>query len=534
MRSVSLAVSEVLASSVRQPRWRMEAWQLFGEGAPTIGAIIAGTATSTTHPTFYLDLTDFARDGVTLEEPGDRRAGRLTCTLVDHLMRFHPDDGAYAAWMRPGTLLRVAQGDATLEATDWVYVFTGHLRGQVGFTRDRRSLQYETSLTAYGRRATPLYLKQKFTSATYGKRVEYGTICQEIALDQMHLAAAEMDRFPSALGKVTQFSSNSIVDLTPLEALDKILETVGLVADFDGQGILRAYSRDVRRAPDLRYEKWDLILAERFEATEIEVYNSVSVTGLDKNITEVEQPEQALARAVVPIGFWRPSHRVHLQWSENNSLRARHTQLKILTSVNESLMWDMGAEHYDAESEFGGVLRVELDDFLLSLLAVISLAGTTAAAFPDLVEAVGVGVTTPIGRIAQGVFQLLAYQTLATQSSGQYEVWGTPVIPVYKEITAVVTATGIPAWAEHVKELSNDWLNTVEELTEIAKLELLWETAQSAPRTLTVLDDWRVEIGDLLLLPSGKKLFVESWRKTLGREDVGALELSCYLVPEGV
>jgi len=31
------------------------------------------------------------------------------------------------------------------------------------------------------------------------------------------------------LNKVTQFAANSIVDLTPLEALDKIVQTVGQV-----------------------------------------------------------------------------------------------------------------------------------------------------------------------------------------------------------------------------------------------------------------------------------------------------------------
>jgi hypothetical protein len=365
-----------------------------------------------------------------------------------NLNRSHP-------WTRSadtpaGQLVRLWDGDASLDESEWVCRATMEIRGQVGFSRDRRSLQYETTLVAYSRRGNARYLKQIFTSATYGKGVEYGTIAQEIAVQQLGLSATETARFPTSLGKVTQFSANSIVDLTPLEAIDKILETVGLTADFDGAGVLRTYSRDIRRGADLRYEKEDLIFAERIVGQETESYNSVSVKGLSKNIVEREQPEQALARATIPVGFWKPSHRVHVQWSEDNSLRARRTQLKILSSVNEGLWFDLGTEAYDEASEFGGLIRVDITNYLLSLLAVMTTAGIAAAALPDETTPVVVrvdtvtgvgrtypelsegGPTLPYGRIAQGVFQLLAMQTLSLQASPQYEIWGVPVISVYE------------------------------------------------------------------------------------------------------
>jgi hypothetical protein len=68
----------------------------------------------------------------------------------------------------------------------------------------------------------------------------------------------------------------------------------------------------------------------------------------------------------------------------------------------------------------------------------------------------------------------------------------------------------------------------------VAKLELYWEVAQARPRTVVVLDNYVIEIGDLLQLPDGTKLWVESWRKTIGRAQMPLLEIHGYRCPAGV
>jgi len=412
----------------------------------------------------------------------------------------------------------------------------------VGFTADRQALTYATQLVAYGRRATPKYLKQQFTSATYGKRVEYADICRDIAVDQMSLSLGELERFPTGLGKVTQFASNSIVDLTPLEALDKILETVGQVTDFDGEGRLRTYSRDVRRGVDLALPDQNRLFAYRVNQAEIEVFNRVSITGLDKNITDVEQPEQVLGRATIPVGFWRPTHTVRIPWSKNNSLRARRTQMRILTSVNEAIFGGIGDEDYTEINEFEGEIEVSISEFILILMVLIALLSVGAFLVADPVVTGGViaqgGETVPWlgGSLFQGIFLTLITYTLSISSSGVYEIWGVPVIPVYKELTSVVTRTGVPDYLEHQQEITNDWLNTVEELTEIATMELYWEVGQESPREVDLLDDWRLEVGDILQVPvgGGIKLWIDSLSKTLGREAMPVLRVVGHKVPEGV
>jgi hypothetical protein len=545
MRRLSLAARQVLASPERQFRYRVVLYDVF-LGAPdlTVAQIVAGT-----HPLasllatgHALDVTEFVADGLSWEEPGDKRASRVSFTLVEYSGRFHPDTGADGRFLRHGQLVRLLEGDATLPESDWVSTATCHIRGSVGFEQDRRTLAFQAQVVAYGRRATPKYLKQPFTSRTYGKRTEYGTMCQEIAAQQMGLSASEMGRFPASLGKVTQFAANSIVDMTPLEALDKLLETVGKVSDFDGDGVLRAYSRDVRRGPDKVFDKLDLIFRLAIPTQEIEAYNAVSVTGLDKNLTDVEQPSQALARAVIPVGFWRPTHRVRVFWTTDHSLRATDTQLKILTSVNDAIMLDVGRESYRQVSDYEGVIEVSITNFILILMALIALEIAAVFLLPDAVQVgpTGTGWTIPVGSIVQGALLTTIAFTLSISSSGQYEVVGVPLVPVYQEITSIVTAENTPDWAVHQKEIKNDYLNTVEELTEVAKLELLWEAAQVNPRELHVLNDWEIEVGDIIQVPvaGGQKWWVDSLRKTLRRGEqpdaVPVLEISGILVPEGV
>jgi len=60
----------------------------------------------------------------------------------------------------------------------------------------------------------------------------------------------------------------------------------------------------------------------RVAEADVEIYNSVSVIGLDKYLTEIEQPDQVLARATIPVGFWRPHHEVRVNWTTDKSLRA--------------------------------------------------------------------------------------------------------------------------------------------------------------------------------------------------------------------
>jgi hypothetical protein len=527
VRTLSDAALVINNSLQRQYSYQVLLFDMLATGAPSTAQVVAGTAQTSAFSAFHLDVTEFV-DQVNLEEPGDRRASHITFALTDRTDRFAPW-GTDARFMKPGNFVRVIEGDTALPTADWTTTFTGPIRGQVGYETDRAGVRTTTRVAAYGRRATPKYNKMPFISKTFGRNVDYGTIALDIAIGTMGLGSDEITRADGTLGKVTQFVANSLVEMTPLEAIDKILEAVGKVADFDGAGLLRYYSRDVRRDADKRHT--DLALIGRIAVPQAEVngYNSISVVGLDKNITETQHPSQELARAEITVGFWRPRHTVKVQWSKDRSTRATDTFLKVITSVTEALILDIGNEEYNETDEFSGEIRVDIGGYVATLLVAIGVTLAAQALIGDTVVPVG-GLTIPVGKILEAATLKLITTALATVSSGQYEIIGTVLIPVYKEISVVVTETGTPDYLLNRRELHNDFLNEQNELLNIAQLELFFEHAQAEPRTYTVVNDLQLEIGDIVQLPfgGGLRIWVDSFRKTISRGQIPLMDVSGY------
>ena len=520
-----------MASPQRQPAWQVLAYDILSSGAPTLSAIIAGSASSA----YQLNLTPYVHGGVTIEEPGDKRASHITFTLSDHLGSFDPASGTYATYMQQHQVVHITAGDTTVPTSQYVGLFLGHVRGQVGFTIDRQALRYETTLSCYNRRAVPRYLKRRFTSQSYGNATDFATICLDVARQEMSLSGTELTRFPGVLGQLTQFSTNTIADLSPLEALDKILEALGLVCDFDGDGRLRVYSRDLRRVPDKVYANLNLIASIEHPQADTETYNSVKIIGLDKNITELEQPEQALARATIPVGFWRPSHVVDVWWSNDRSLRARQTVLVIETSVNNGLLLSLGSESYLETSEHGGRITVSIGGFVLTLLLLIAVTMAAAYLIGDEVVTFG-SLTVPVGSLLQGLVMQEILLAVATVSSGVYEVRGVPILPVFQEISATLTVDGTPDYLVNQKEIQNDWVSTQEHLLALALVELIFEAAQASPRNVSLVDDLTLEVGDMIQIPLGEaplRLWIDSLRRTMTRDQVPLLDVTGYKVPEG-
>lgn len=535
MRKMTDTQTSILEGDVRQYRYRLEIWDVLTSGAPTIAQIVNGSAAaaSATFSAFYLDATQFVGQSLRLDEPGDKRAAHLTFTLLDIKGQFNPDGGtATATFVQNNQVVRLVEGDEALASASWIATFTGHIRGQAGFTTDREGIQFQASVAAYGRRATPRYLKQSFTSQTYGKQVDLGRIAIDVARQQMGLGDNELSRVPIALGRGTQFAANSIVDLTPLEAIDKILEVVGHASDFDGDGRLRYYSRDVTRGADKHYDTLQLIGSVTIPQAEIEAFNSVKLLGLDKQITLVEQPAQALARATIPVGFWRPTHEVEVLWSEDRSLRAKNATLAVLTSVNQSLLFELGTERFTVIDEFSGRISVDITSYVAGLLAMIGATLAAKALIPDVLNIFAV-LTIPVGRVIEAALMAEIYLALATVSSGQYEVRGNALLPVYRELSVIVTADGVPDYLLNQKEIRNDWFNEVTEMTTVAQLELIFEDAQAKPREFSVHNDLELEIGDIVYLPigGGLRIWIESFSKEIARGMVPMMRVAGYKCP---
>jgi hypothetical protein len=525
MRELTTDQRNINDALVRQPDWKVIIWDMLTSGAPSMAEVIGGTA-DTTHPTYMLDVTSWV-PSVKIDFPGDRRAAKCNIQLVDRKDQFNPHGGANARFVKEWNVMRVQEGDTDLAESLWIYTFTGHIRGQAGFSIDRGTLRREVDISAYGRRATPKYNKMVFTSANFGRSLDYGTIISDIILQQMGMAGGEFSRVDSVFGRGTQFNSNQIVDMTPLEAIDKILEALGQVSDFDGEGIMRTYSRDVTRLPDKTYDNLGLVQSISIPQTDTDTYNSVNIIGLDKNLSEVETEDQELARANIPVGFWKPRHKVSVQWSKDRSVRAKDTVMEIIVTVNEHLLLKVGTETYSQDSDFGGTIFVDISKYIATLIFAITVTMALGALLGDVSVFSG-SVNISLGKILWNLTMKLIFMTLSLQSAGEYLIKGTILTPVYEEFAVKMTETNIPDFLLNEKEIKNDFINELNHAIDIAQIELLFEHATGESRKYVVINDWEIEIGDIVFLPygGGLRIWVDSFSKTLSRGSVPLMDIN--------
>lgn len=526
MRSLTSNQKAINNALVRKPDFNLYIWDILSDDAPTIAEIIGNTADTD----FRLDATQFVQDGLSVNFSGDRTAANCNFTLADTTDRFNPHGGEYARFIKEGNVVRLQEGDQDLSESEWIYTFTGHIRGQSGFSVDRGSLRRVVDVSVYGRRATPKYNKMTFTGQNFGRGLDYGQLIQDVATNQMLLTTAEFSRVDYVLGRGTQFNSNQIVEMTPLEAIDKILEAVGKVSCFDGNGILRNYSKDLARVVDKTYTNLALIQSISIPSTDVDAVNSISIVGLDKNITEIENPDQELARANFTVGFWRPKHSVEVQWSQDRSTRAKDTEMEIIHTINDSLILDIGKEEYLELDDFSGRITADISQYVQGLVFLSLILVVAQAAIGDLVVSFGGGLTVPVGKILQAATQKIISHTMQLISTGEYLIKGTTLTPIYKEFSVKVTATGVPDFLLNEKEIKNDFINEQQHALEIAQIELLYEYAQKEPREYVVVNDWEIEIGDIVFLPfaGGLRIWIDSYSKTISRGQVPLMTVTGY------
>ena len=145
-------------------------------------------------------------------------------------------------------------------------------------------------------------------------------------------------------------------------------------------------------------------------------------------------------------------------------------------------------------------------------------------------------LTVPVGSLLQGLVMQEILLAVATVSSGVYEVRGVPILPVFQEISATLTVDGTQDYLVNQKEIQNDWVSTQEHLLALALVELVFEAAQASPRNVSLVDDLTLEVGDMIQIPLGEaplRLWIDSLRRTMTRDQVPLLDVTGYKVPEG-
>lgn len=470
---------------------RTVAVMVYPVGTP-IADVAAGTAPSP------LDLSPYATRV-------QQSTGELTVSLAWH----HELYGATQPV--PGQVLAVFVDGALLAAT--VIESLNDYRLAPG---ERRM-----TLTARSPESFAVWREVKRVTDIYPLGTRIDQIARDIALD-VGLAPAEI-ALPPILYAVPH-SNLQLADLTAWDMLETLLLPAGLAPWIDGCGRLRAMSRDLARGADVALTDDRLVAVTRGRAAV--PLSSLRLAWQDPDFTEVVQQDQSLASANITAGFFQMRQEQDVYWSDDRTQRARNTRLVIKQSANSGL-FPVCSEDYSATAHTGGRITLETAAWVPGLMGVF-LATKAAGLIPDIAPPFG-GPTTPVGKAVHAALELSVLLTMASIGTGSYEVWGTPYDYVHARHTTEAYDSAAPAWLDKVESIESDLVQNDAHAQAFAARELIYRAHAAQRYGVTIVDDLRLEPGDILALPDGSRLYVTGLSRNLARDAPACLEVEGFV-----
>ncbi|MDD5640024.1 MAG: hypothetical protein PHX53_00130 [Syntrophales bacterium] len=541
MRNISAAMQRVIEGGLRRPAYKIYAWD---PTAVTISAVVS--AVGILSDPAPVDLTPYASE----LSWSDRQ---FAFTLVDPKALFHPDFGEYRKYLMDAAIVRLLEGDETVHEADWTVTFTGQVHGQIGWSKSRSGPKMTSRVTVFGRGETQAFKRRKVTSKEYTVGTDLGIALYDMCETFLGLTKNEM-RIPFTLGRQFKHKVNQLSQVTPWDGISSLLEVVCYQPYFDGEGKLSYINKSLHRPSARLYENGERIVELNVPERSQDAINKVTVTFLDSQLERVDGPYQKLGQAQVTTGFFSMHEKLECWWSEDHKQRAIGTSMKVIKSVNSGLL-PVGSERYTQVDEFHGQIDVDISVWVPILATVMLAEYLLAAKAPDrtsqtVVTVPGMGSTLiapPMGGPVEGVItvnpttlgqwtisvgRVLQAQALIgillimmSLGSAQYEVWGTPYDYAYLEKKSIAIEDGLDYWLENNLDIKNDFIGTHDQADIIAMTELIWQKCLGAPRKIAVADDPRLEIGDIIGLPDGRKVVITGMSKTIKRGEVSTLVL---------
>jgi hypothetical protein len=443
--------------------------------------------------------------------------------------------------LEDGVIVRVLQGDLRVDTTDWCSIFTGTFRGRPGDNAGTRSEQSEgMTATAYGREER--YLNHQVTTLSFPRGTDLGDLAYAIAHDHMGLAREEI--LFGVQGFVSLHESNQVVEEAALVALWHCLMPTGKKPKFDGLGRLTAVDVDLDKPATRIYSAGDPLVKSLVAApNDVEVNNSVKLTGLASDLSQVLQNLQMLTEMSVVTGFFDRNYHEDVFYSEDHSQRAQETYV-----VERNPIWWSDAK-WSVVNEFHG--KIKIDTRYLSnlryILVVLYLALQITIAAVDYAFHTGGPVTTILNAFtgnsvatARWLLQLMSQATLVGLlwsmsfiGRGVYQVWGKPYEYCYQELIARHQLMDLDPEEVRELEMRNDFLSTMDDLDAAAFERLRRELVKNQVHEIVLMDDPVLEADDVIETSSGDRYYLTAIRKTLKRGSEPVMQATALKIAAG-
>jgi hypothetical protein len=467
--------------------------QVIRHPTATFADIIAGTTSDD------LDLSQYA---ATIKH---------TAKDCDVTFRYHTGLNA-AAQPQPGEIIELRLNGQTL--------FVGIIDTISAY--NLKSGEHSIAIKAYTRDNTPTWKDVKRVTDIYVTGTPVNKIANDIAV-ALGLTSREI-ALP-AVNVYTVHSNMQLANMSATEMLSALFISAGYAPFVNSLGILKAISKSLSRPADVVLDEEHILEIKGSKSKS--PTTSVRIQWLDPNLQRVSQQDQPLAQATITAGFFQLVQKQDVYWSNDRTQRAENTYLVVKQSANSGLL-PVCSESYSQINPNQG--RIELDTaFWAPALATAGLATIIEASFePDGVASFGGGLTIPEGRLVEAAAQVAIMLVMMSIGTGIYEIRGNPYDFVHARNTTEADAFGVPVWLLNNTDIENDFVMNENQAQAFAARELIYAARSAGVYSVTIVDDPRIERGDIAELYDGSRLYVLDYTRDLTSGSPAVLELTGF------
>ena len=196
----------------------------------------------------------------------------------------------------------------------------------------------------------------------------------------------------------------------------------------------------------------------------------------------------------------------------------------------------MASESYTQLTPTSGKITLKTSAWVPLLTTGAMVAKFIAHQTPDTVVMAPTGTvvpTVPGGRRLEYAADAVILLTMMSVGTGQYEIWGTPYDYVHARNTTTAYNSSARPWEIKPEEIENDFVVNEPQAQAFAIRELIYRSRAAMQFNLEIVDDTRIERGDIIELSDGSRVYVTDYSREVAHGAPAVLSVQGFIATIG-
>jgi hypothetical protein len=310
-----------------------------------------------------------------------------------------------------------------------------------------------------------------------------------------------------------------LVDITTAAGMEPFVDVLNRVRTFD---------IDTLRDADIEIDNSSAVSFSKGNQLNNLGTNSIRLAWLDPNLDKQYQENQILGNATITAGFFKHVVKKDMYFSQDWTQRAEDTYMRIVDSANNALLGiKVVDEEYEQVDVYHGRIKLTTPIWVPALYTIELGVLLTTSKVPDGVAG---PVTVPDGRVLHAQALIVILGIMMAIGTGTYEIWGQPYDFVHAKNYTIVRASNVPYYAMSQLELESSLIMSEAHAQAVMIETLLYFNAANYSTEVTIEDDARIEVGDILQFEDGSRMMVKGFSNEFTRGSDALMDVQGILL----